>query len=116
MAEKTVRERTKVNRRVFTAREKCQAVLSVWSERRKPQEICRELGINWVVLDQWQKRAIVGMMEILEPRKNAVGEKASWLGPKLEKMLEQVVRQKSRATKLAKRLETIQAVTPVKTE
>ncbi len=50
------------------AMEKCRAVLAVWTERRKPAEICREMQIPWMVLAQWQKRAIEGMLQALEPR------------------------------------------------
>ena len=35
-----------------TAEEKCRAVLSVWTERRKPGEVCRELGVAWSILNQ----------------------------------------------------------------
>ena len=45
-----------------TAEEKCRAVLSVWTERRKPGEVCRELGVAWTVLNQWQERAMEGML------------------------------------------------------
>src|SRR5512136_1355301 len=48
--------------------EKCRAVLSVWTERRKPGEICRELGVAWTVLSQWQARAMEGMLLALQPR------------------------------------------------
>ena len=59
------RER-KVSR--HTAEEKCRAVLSVWTERRKPGEICRELGVAWGILNQWQERAMEGMLLALQPR------------------------------------------------
>jgi transposase-like protein len=51
-----------------TAEEKCRAVLSVWTERRKPGEICRELGVAWSLLNQWQERAMEGMLSALQPR------------------------------------------------
>src|SRR5512136_2135663 len=51
-----------------TAEDKCRAVLSVWTERRKPGEICRELGIGWNLLNQWQERAMEGMLLALQPR------------------------------------------------
>jgi len=51
-----------------TAEEKCRAVLSVWTERRKPGEVCRELGVTWTLLSQWQERAMEGMLLALEPR------------------------------------------------
>ncbi|MBP1738693.1 MAG: hypothetical protein H6Q48_986 [Deltaproteobacteria bacterium] len=51
-----------------TAKEKCRAVLSVWTERRKAGEVCRELGIAWTVLKQWEERAMEGMLAALQPR------------------------------------------------
>jgi hypothetical protein len=51
-----------------TAKEKCRAVLSVWTERRKPGEVCRELGVAWSILNQWQERAMEGMLLALQPR------------------------------------------------
>jgi len=42
--------------------------LSVWTERRKPGEVCRELGVAWGVLQQWQDRAMEGMLLALQPR------------------------------------------------
>jgi tRNA(Phe) wybutosine-synthesizing methylase Tyw3 len=29
-----------------TAEEKCRAVFSIWTERRKPTEVCQELGVS----------------------------------------------------------------------
>ena len=49
------------------AKTKCEAVLSIWSERRRPAEICRELGINWAVLSAWQNRALEGILQALAP-------------------------------------------------
>jgi transposase-like protein len=59
----------KRGRRVLghTAEEKCRAVLSVWTERRKPGEVCRDLGVAWGVLKQWQDRAMEGMLLALQP-------------------------------------------------
>jgi len=51
-----------------TAQEKCQAVLTLWTERRKPAEVCREMGVAWGVLQQWQDRAMEGMLLALQPR------------------------------------------------
>jgi transposase-like protein len=70
-----------------TAEEKCRAVLSVWTERRKPGEICRELGIAWNLLNQWQERAMEGMLLALQPRV-AVMEKTVALNLRLAVLLE----------------------------
>jgi transposase-like protein len=51
-----------------TAKEKCRAVLSVWTEKRKAGEVCRELGVAWSVLNQWQEQAMEGMLLALQPR------------------------------------------------
>ncbi|MDP2972643.1 MAG: transposase [Deltaproteobacteria bacterium] len=51
-----------------TAEQKCRAVLSVWTERRKPGEVCQELGVAWSLLNQWQERAMEGMLLALQPR------------------------------------------------
>jgi hypothetical protein len=69
-----------------TAKEKCRAVLSVWTEKRKPGEVCRELGIAWTVLNQWQERAMEGMLLALQPR--AAVEKAVALNSRLGVLLE----------------------------
>ena len=69
-----------------TSMEKCRAVLSVWTEKRKPAEICRELGVPWMVLSEWQKRAMEGMLQALEPRVRL--EKGQALSPRLQALLE----------------------------
>ena len=51
-----------------TAEEKCRAVLSVWTERRKSGEVCRVLGGGRSLLNQWQERAMEGMLSALQPR------------------------------------------------
>jgi hypothetical protein len=70
-----------------TAAEKCRVVLSVWTERRKPGEICRELGIAWNLLNQWQERAMEGMLLALQPRV-PVMEKTVALNSRLAVLLE----------------------------
>ena len=69
-----------------TAMEKCRAVLAVWTERRKPAEICREMQIPWMVLEQWQKRAMEGMLQALEPRVRL--DKGPALSPRLQTLLD----------------------------
>jgi hypothetical protein len=72
----------------FGAREKCQAVLAIWAERRKPAEVCQEMGIKWIQLSQWQDQAMEGMLKALEPRTRTEEEKGPALGPKLQQLLE----------------------------
>jgi hypothetical protein len=70
----------------YGAMERCKAVLSVWTERRKPAEVCRELSIPWMVLSMWQRRAMEGMLQALEPRVNL--DRGPALSPRLQMMLE----------------------------
>ena len=93
-----------------TAEEKCQAVLGLWTERRKPGEICREMGVAWGMLNQWQDRAMEGMLLALQPR--AQVERRVALSPRLAVLLEK----KSRAGMikgLDRRLKTLQKATKV---
>ena len=84
----------------YSAREKCQAVLAIWAERRKPSEVCQELGIKWIQLNQWQDQAMEGMLKALEPRMRTEEEKGPALGPKLQQLLER--KAVARAGKLAR--------------
>jgi transposase-like protein len=68
-----------------TPEEKCRAVLSVWTERRKPGEVCRELGVAWGILKQWQDRAMEGMLLALQPRVPV--ERGMALSPRLAVLL-----------------------------
>jgi hypothetical protein len=102
--EKTA-ETTKARRSVsssISAAEKCRAVLSVWTEKRKPGAVCRELGVKWTILMHWQNRALEGMLQALEPRRNLV-EGAS-LPPRLKALLER--REKGVQSKVESRLES----------
>ena len=81
--ERLVNKKTKVP--WHTAEEKCRAVLLVWTERSKRWTICRELGITWRVLNQWQDQAMEGMLMGLEP---GGLEKGVELSPHLAVLLE----------------------------
>jgi transposase-like protein len=89
----------------YSAQEKAQAILRVWTERCKPSDVCRELKVNWVTLTQWQQRAMEGMLQALEPRINLTTARA--LNPRLQALL---LKRHTRITtrKLADRLEQIQ--------
>ena len=96
----------------YTAQEKAQAILRVWTERCKPSEVCRELKVNWVTFSQWQQRAMAGMLQALEPRVNLTTSQA--LNPRLQALL--LKRQTTITTrKLAQRLEQIQLANPPET-
>lgn len=90
---------------VYTAQEKCRAVLSVWTERRKPTEVCQELRIAWHLLNQWQERAMEGMLLALEPRVAVRREVA--LNPRLAVLLERKIKEGA-MKKLERRLVRLQ--------
>ena len=101
-------QKTTAPRRTFTGREKSEAVLAVWSERRKSSEVCRELGINYAMLQGWQRQGLEGMMRALEPRTKTEAERGPALGPKIEKLLERTSQRVQKVSKLEQRLEKIQ--------
>ena len=51
-----------------TVMEQCRAVLSVWTEKRTVEQVCRELDLRRPVFMQWQERAMSGMIRALSPR------------------------------------------------
>ncbi len=95
----------------YCAMERAQAVLSIWTENRKPSEVCRELQIHYAMLNFWQNRAMEGMLQALEPRVNL--EKGPALSPRLQKFLDKRVMAQKKATtnstKLGERLQKIQS-------
>jgi len=89
----------------FSATEKAQAVLAVWTDRCKAAEVCRQLQVNFMTFQQWQRRAMEGMLQALESRVNLA--KGEALSPRLQALLSN--RQKSLNTRrLSSRLEQIQ--------
>lgn len=84
--EKRVEEKRGRRGMGHTAEEKCQAVLTLWTERRKPGEVCRDLGVAWGILKQWQDRAMEGMLMALQPRVRV--ERGVALSPRLAILLE----------------------------
>lgn len=91
----------------LTAQQKVQAVLAVWTERCKPAEVCRQLGINWVTFHQWQKRAMTGMLQALESRTNLA--RGEVLNPRLQALLRPPA---TTPGKLQQRLEQVQEKAP----
>lgn len=57
----------------------------MWTEKCRPAEVCRQLGINWITFHQWQQRAMEGMLQALEARVNLKDGVA--LSPKLQALL-----------------------------
>jgi hypothetical protein len=85
--------------------DKAQAVLAVWTERCKPVDVCQQFHINWMTFNQWQRRAMEGMLQALESRVNLA--KGHALSPRLQALLQRQQRN-SQLTKLSSRLEQIQ--------
>jgi hypothetical protein len=88
-----------------SALDKAQAVLAVWTERCKPAEACRQLQVSWITLQQWQDRAMEGMLQALETRVNLSRGEA--LSPRLQLLLQK--QQRTVLTdKLSSRLQQLQ--------
>lgn len=87
----TTEKNPKRIRRSYSAKEKGSALLAVWSGRRRPARVCREMGINWGVFNSWEKRAIRGMREalgdVLVPAAEAESPGLVRLGKRLETLL-----------------------------
>jgi transposase-like protein len=87
----------------YSASQKAQAVLAVWTERCKAAEVCRQMQINYMTFHHWQTRAMEGMLQALESRVNLA--KGEVLSPRLQTLLHKRVLNTS---KLEKRLQQIQ--------
>ena len=91
----------------YNAQQRAQAVLSIWSERRRPGEVCQEPAISPAVLSHWEKGALAAMLKALESQTRL--EPGPALSPKLERLLaRQALQQKGRMAKLEKRLVKLQ--------
>ncbi len=75
-------------RSVVSTQDRCRAVLSIWTERRTPSQVCRELGIAWTVLNTWQKRALEGMHAGLQPRTRTEKSQKPPLSCRLQSLLD----------------------------
>jgi len=88
-----------------SASDKAQAVLAVWTERCKPAEVCRQMKVNWMTFNQWQRRAMEGMLQALESRVNLARGEA--LSPRLQALLAKQ-QQTAGLSRLSARLEQLQ--------
>jgi hypothetical protein len=103
--DKAPKEKKKAPPNSPSALDKAQAVLAVWTERCKPVDVCQQFHINWMTFNQWQRRALEGMLQALESRVNLA--KGEALSPRLQALLQRQQRT-SQLTKLSSRLEQIQ--------
>lgn len=96
-------EKTRKERNVRSAREKCQAVLALWTGSRRPSEICRELAIPANLLNGWQERAMEGMLQALEPRTRKQEDRGPMLAPRMERLLDRkLTRLEARLSKVSR--------------
>ena len=78
--------------RVLSAKEKSQAVLSLWSGRRNAAVLMKELGVSWGMLDSWEQRALTGMLTALDPAWKQAADRSTVLAPRLEKLIAETVK------------------------
>ena len=91
----------------YTAQQRVQAVLALWTERRRPGDLCQELAISPKVLAHWEERALAAMLQALESPARLEPRPA--LSPKLERLVaRQALQQQGRLAKLEKRLAKLQ--------
>ena len=100
MTAETKKRRERV---VYSAREKAEAVLAWWTERRRQSEICREMQITNALLSQWQERAMEGILAALEPRTRTDQEQRPALPAKVERLLARKTSSEA-PTRLSRRL------------
>ncbi len=78
-------QRSRSQSKEYNAAQRAEAVLKIWAERQKPAEICREMRITWTILNQWEKRAMEGMLQALEPHVHL--DKGPALSSRLQNLL-----------------------------
>ena len=83
--------------RTFSAKEKSQAVLSLWSGRRNAASLMKELGVAWGVVNSWEKRALSGMLSALDPLWKQPEEEQLRLPSRVERLMEQTLKPASSA-------------------
>ena len=88
----TVPETRRRKTKVYSAREKIQAVLSLWSGRRNASALMKELHVPWGLLNSWEKRALMGMLTALDPTWKQPEEGQVRLPNRLEKLMEQTLK------------------------
>ena len=72
--------------KTFSPEQKAQAVLAAWTEKVSQSEICRQMQINYVTFQNWQDRAMEGMLRALDNQMRL--EDTSVLNPRLRKIME----------------------------
>ena len=109
VTEKVKRRRLAPAASPHTASEKAQAVLAIWTERVKTAEVMKTMGVTYMMLQQWQERAMEGMLQALEPRVNLAD--GAVLSPRIRALLDKR-QQMVGKEKLTKRLAELQEIAP----
>jgi transposase-like protein len=109
VTEKVKRRRLAPAASPHTASEKAQAVLAIWTERVKTAEVMKTMGVTYMMLQQWQERALEGMLQALEPRVNLAD--GAVLSPRIRALLDKRQQQVGKE-KLTKRLAELQEIAP----
>ena len=109
VTEKVKRRRLAPAASPHTASEKAQAVLAIWTERVKTAEVMKTMGVTYLTLQQWQERAMEGMLQALEPRVNLAD--GAVLSPRIRALLDKRQQQVGKE-KLSKRLAELQEIAP----
>jgi hypothetical protein len=107
--ERPKRKRTPSAASSHTASEKAQAVLAIWTERVKTAQVMKTLQVPYITRQQWQERAMEGMLQALEPRVNLADGAA--LSPRIRALLDKRQQQIGKE-RLIKRLEELGEVAP----
>jgi len=76
--------------RTYSAKEKSQAVLSLWSGRRSAASLMKAMDVPWALLNHWEKRALAGMLSALDPTWQQTTQSSS-LPPRVERLLQQTL-------------------------
>ena len=76
--------------RTCSAKEKSQAVLSLWSGRRNAASLMKTMDVSWAVLNSWEKRALAGMLNALDPTWQKTTEEST-LPPRVERLMRQTL-------------------------
>jgi len=93
---------------ICTGTEQCRSVLAMWTEKRSAEQVCRELGVTRKTLQQWEERAMDGMLRSLQPREGREEERGPALAPKVKRLLERrAMEQEGRLPRLTKRLASV---------
>ncbi len=90
-------------------------MLGLWTEPRRPAELCRELTVSWATLGHWQRQARDGMLQALAPKRRE-RESLPVLTPRLQKLFAEQPSRKTTpevvGSRLEERLQTVQASAP----